>query len=234
MRLPGRSRASIYLGDAGSMFLGFALTWFAISLSQGPERVLQPASALWFITVPIMDAVAMMLRRIVNGRSPFSPDREHLHHIFLLAGYSVNQTVAIMALLSAAGVGIGLASAWFGWPGLLVAGGFLCAGLLYFWLIMHAWRVMRFLNRSICRRRSRTAERRMLGERRQPGVVAYTGPERRSGIDRRRGVPRRVDDAGRCRPHGPAGRMQPPIAGTVPVPVGSAPEAVALRPGTLR
>jgi hypothetical protein len=68
MRLPGRSRAAIFLGDAGSMFLGFALTWFAISLSQGPERVLNPAAALWFIMVPIMDAVAMMLRRIVKGR----------------------------------------------------------------------------------------------------------------------------------------------------------------------
>ena len=58
---------------------------------------IKPAAALWFIMVPVMDAVAMMLRRMVNGRSPFSPDREHLHHIFLLAGYSVNQTVAIMA-----------------------------------------------------------------------------------------------------------------------------------------
>jgi UDP-GlcNAc:undecaprenyl-phosphate GlcNAc-1-phosphate transferase len=200
MRLPGRSRAAIFLGDAGSMFLGFALTWFAISLSQGTDRVLQPASALWFIMVPIMDAVAMMLRRIVKGRSPFSPDREHLHHIFLLAGYSVNQTVAIMALLSAAGVAIGLASTWWQWPGLLVAGAFLGVGLLYFWMIMHAWRVMRFLSRSICRRRSLAAERRLLADRRQAPAPDYAGPERRSGIDRRQGLPRRSDDVARCRP----------------------------------
>ena len=167
MRLPGRSRAAIFLGDAGSMFLGFALTWFAISLSQQPVGVLKPAAALWFIMVPIMDAVAMMLRRIVKGRSPFSPDREHLHHIFLLAGYSVNQTVAIMAALSVAGVAVGLASTWLNVPDLLVAGAFLVAGLLYFWLIMHAWRVMRFLHRSICRRRSHVAERRAVADRRQ-------------------------------------------------------------------
>lgn len=130
LRLPGRSRASIFLGDAGSMFLGFALTWFAISLSQGPDRVIKPTAALWFIMVPIMDAVAMMLRRLVRGRSPFSPDREHLHHIFLLAGYSVNQTVATMALLGICGVCMGLASTYWNWPDLWVAAGFLGAGVL--------------------------------------------------------------------------------------------------------
>ena len=201
MRLPGRSRAAIFLGDAGSMFLGFALTWFAISLSQDPGRVLKPAAALWFIMVPIMDAVAMMLRRVVKGRSPFAPDREHLHHIFLLAGYSVNQTVAIMAALSAAGVAVGLASTWLDLPDLVIAGAFLGAGLLYFWLIMHAWTVMRFLHRSICRRRSQTAERRVLSERRRHVADAWQGAERRSGIDRRQGLPRRAEDAARCRPY---------------------------------
>jgi UDP-GlcNAc:undecaprenyl-phosphate GlcNAc-1-phosphate transferase len=201
MRLPGRSRAAIFLGDAGSMFLGFALTWFAISLSQDPGRVLKPAAALWFIMVPIMDAVAMMLRRIAKGRSPFAPDREHLHHIFLLAGYSVNQTVAVMAAISAVGVAVGLASTWLGLPDLVIAGAFLAAGLLYFWLIMHAWSVMRFLHRSICRRRSQTAERRMAPDRRRPGTGAWQGAERRSGVDRRGGLPRRAEDAARCRPY---------------------------------
>jgi UDP-GlcNAc:undecaprenyl-phosphate GlcNAc-1-phosphate transferase len=201
LRLPGRSRAAIFLGDAGSMFLGFALTWFAISLSQDPARVLKPAAALWFIMVPIMDAVSMMLRRIVRGRSPFAPDREHLHHIFLLAGYSVNQTVAIMAALSAAGVAVGLLATWLGLPDLVIAGAFLVAGLLYFWLIMHAWRVMRFLHRSICRRRSQTAERRLLADRRRPVTEAWHAAERRSGVDRRQGLPRRADDAAHCRPY---------------------------------
>jgi UDP-GlcNAc:undecaprenyl-phosphate GlcNAc-1-phosphate transferase len=222
MRLPGRSRASIFLGDAGSMFLGFALTWFAISLSQGPDRVLKPAAALWFIMVPVVDAVAMMLRRIVKGRSPFSADREHLHHIFLLAGFTVNQTVGIMAGLALTGVLVGLASTRWDWPDLLVAGAFLVVGLLYFWMIMHSWRVMRFLRRSICRRRSTVVDRRQLADRRQShGRGTYTGPERRSGIDRRKGVPRRSEDAIRClsyspartgRPGGDTGRLDPSLA----------------------
>ena len=42
LRLLGRERASVFMGDAGSMFLGFALTWYAISLSQGESRALPP------------------------------------------------------------------------------------------------------------------------------------------------------------------------------------------------
>lgn len=194
LRLPGRTRASVFLGDAGSMFLGFALAWFAISLSQGPERIIKPAAALWFVMVPVIDAVAIMLRRILKGRSPFAPDREHLHHIFLLAGYSVSQTVAIMAGLGAAGVAIGLACTWWEVPDLLVAGSFLGLGLLYFWMIMHAWRVQKFLHRPICRRRGGQTDRRVI---RHDGAGCrtdqhYQGRERRCGADRRHASPKQV------------------------------------------
>jgi UDP-GlcNAc:undecaprenyl-phosphate GlcNAc-1-phosphate transferase len=181
LRLPGRERASIFMGDAGSMFLGFALTWYAVSLSQGESRVISPAAALWFLMLPIFDTVTMMLRRILRGRSPFSPDREHLHHVFLLAGYTVNETVGLMAAIAGVGVLIGLASVHWQLPELLVAGAFLLAGLGYFWMIMHAWRVMRFLHRSICRRR-------ITSDRRRSQDPTYAGPERRSGADRRLGT----------------------------------------------
>jgi hypothetical protein len=174
--------------------------------------VLKPAAALWFILVPIVDAVAMMLRRLVKRRSPFAPDREHLHHIFQLAGFSVGQTVAIMAGIGVFGVAIGLISTWLDLPDALIAGGFLAVGLLYFWMIMHAWRVMRFLRRSICRRRSgSTRERRMLADRRVAASATYCGPERRSGVDRRTGVPRRSEDAVRCQPNVKAPRIAQPI-----------------------
>lgn len=235
MRLPGRARASIFMGDAGSMFLGFTLTWFAVSLSQGPDPVLKPAAALWFIMVPIIDAVAMMLRRIVKGRSPFAPDREHLHHIFLLAGFSVNQTVAIMAALSATGVAIGLAGTGLGVNELALAGAFLAVGLAYFWMIMHAWRVMRFLSRSICRRRNPAPDRRVLADRRQSHDAAYAGPERRSGVERRKGLPRRAGDAARCRSYPPPARVmappQPAMARSIQArpPVGPAPHRAGRR-----
>jgi UDP-GlcNAc:undecaprenyl-phosphate GlcNAc-1-phosphate transferase len=69
-RVPGRKRAAVFMGDAGSMFIGFSLTWFAIALAQGPDRVMTPAAALWFLMLPIFDTVAMMFRRIIRRRSP--------------------------------------------------------------------------------------------------------------------------------------------------------------------
>jgi UDP-GlcNAc:undecaprenyl-phosphate GlcNAc-1-phosphate transferase len=178
LRLLGRERASVFLGDAGSMFLGFALTWYAIALSQGEHRALPPAAALWFLMIPIFDAVSMMLRRILKGRSPFAADREHLHHIFLLAGYSVNDTVLVMTGVASCGVFIGLVSIYFRVPELVVAGAFLLTGVGYFWMISHAWRVMRFIRTSICRRQSAV-------DRRKGPDAGYAGPERRSGEDRR-------------------------------------------------
>lgn len=177
-RLLGRQRASVFMGDAGSMFLGLALTWYAISLSQGEARALRPSAALWFLMVPIFDAVSMMLRRILKKRSPFSADREHLHHVFLLAGYSVNETVAIMVGLASLGVFVGLASTYYAVPELIVSGTFLLAGIGYFWMINRAWKVMRFLSRSINRRRS-------VPDRRRGADASYKGPERRSRNDRR-------------------------------------------------
>ncbi|MEZ5564357.1 MAG: MraY family glycosyltransferase [Gammaproteobacteria bacterium] len=178
VRLFGRKRASVFMGDAGSMFLGFALTWYAIALSQGEPRVLRPSAALWFLVIPIFDAVSMMLRRILKGRSPFSADREHLHHVFLLAGNSVNETVIAMTGLASCGVFIGLASIYFQIQDLYVAGAFLLAGIGYFWMVMRTWKNMRFLNSSISRRKQ-------VADRRQATNSNHAAPERRSGRDRR-------------------------------------------------
>jgi len=178
LRIFGRERASVFMGDAGSMFLGLALTWYAISLSQGEARALRPSAALWFLMVPIFDAVAMMLRRILKGRSPFAADREHLHHVFLLAGFSVNDTVAVMTGFASFGVFVGLASIYFEIPELAVALGFLLTGIGYFWMISHSWKVMRFLRTSISRRQAGMDRRIGLG-------TGYSGIERRSGLDRR-------------------------------------------------
>ena len=81
LRIFRRQQAAIFLGDAGSMFIGFSLTWFAISLSMGPNRAITPAATLWFLMLPIFDTVVMIVRRSVRRRSPFEPDKEHVHHI---------------------------------------------------------------------------------------------------------------------------------------------------------
>jgi len=192
-RLPGRQSAVAFLGDSGSMFLGFALAWFAVKFSQGEDRVIAPAAALWFLLVPLFDAVAMTVRRILNRKPPFGADREHLHHIFLLAGFTVSETVAIMAGIAMLGVGIGLACTYFQVPEYMIASAFVACGLLYLWMIMHSWSVMRFLRYSICRRHS-MMDRRVVTDRRNGSNVIYLGSERRCGMDRRVD-PRRSEDS---------------------------------------
>ncbi len=191
-RVPGRQSAVAFLGDSGSMFLGFALAWFAIKFSQGESRIFSPSAALWFLIVPLFDAVAMTTRRILNRKPPFGADREHLHHIFLLAGFTVSETVLIMAGISVFGVGVGLAGTYYNVPEYILLSSFLVCGLLYLWMIMHSWSVMRFLRYSICRRNT-VVDRRVTTDRRSNSNVVYLGPERRSGIDRRMD-PRRSED----------------------------------------
>ena len=191
-RLPGRRSAVVFLGDSGSMFLGFALAWFAIKFSQGADRVIAPAVVPWFLLVPLFDAVAMTTRRILKRKPPFGADREHLHHIFLLAGFTVSETVTIMAGIAMFGVTVGLAGTYFQVPDIVMAGSFLVLGLLYLWMIVHSWSVMRFLSHSICRRSS-GIDRRIVADRRTHSNVVYLGPERRSGMDRRTD-PRRSED----------------------------------------
>jgi len=182
--VPGKRRALIFLGDAGSMLLGFAAVWFAIALSQGPDRAIRPSSTLWFLMVPIFDAVCMMGRRIARRRPMLSADKEHLHHIFLLAGFTVNETVLTMVSLAVLGVLVGFAGTYYEISDWVLIGAYVICGLLYYSMIMHAWSVMRFLRRSICRRRS-IGDRRAYRDRRRKGSTRYSGAERRSGDDRR-------------------------------------------------
>ena len=108
-RSPWCKKAKVFMGDAGSMFLGFTLARFLIAFSQGDHRVMHPVIALWIFAVPLMDTIAVMLRRMMVGQSPFSADRKHLHHLLLARGFSVGQTVmtiwALAALLAVIGIG---------------------------------------------------------------------------------------------------------------------------------
>ncbi len=191
LRHPLRKQASVFMGDAGSMFIGFSLTWFFIKLSQGEQRAMPPVAALWFIALPLFDTVGIMFRRIIKGRSPFLADREHFHHVLLLAGYSVAQSVAIMAVLSVVGVMIGLAGIYLEIPDIIMFALFLAMFSLYFWGMTHAWKVMRFLSRSICRRRN-CKERRVNATRRISNITPEV--ERRVNLDRRSLVDRRSYD----------------------------------------
>lgn len=101
MRTPFRKRASIFLGDAGSLCLGLLIGWFCIKLTQGTDAPLRPITTIWIIAVPVMDAFALFIARSVRGLHPFNADRRHLHHRFLDAGVSPGRaTVFLLALVA--------------------------------------------------------------------------------------------------------------------------------------
>ncbi|CAK0744339.1 UDP-GlcNAc:undecaprenyl-phosphate/decaprenyl-phosphate GlcNAc-1-phosphate transferase [Gammaproteobacteria bacterium] len=106
LRLPGRPYAMVFMGDAGSMFLGFTLCWFAIGLSQGNDRVMAPVTALWILAVPVFDTLSAMMRRVLGGASPFTADRGHLHHILMRRlqenQHNVQITVGVILFLATA------------------------------------------------------------------------------------------------------------------------------------
>jgi UDP-N-acetylmuramyl pentapeptide phosphotransferase/UDP-N-acetylglucosamine-1-phosphate transferase len=88
--------ARIFMGDGGSYFLGFALA--AISIV-GPAKGLTSVSLLLpllILSLPLADMSAVIMGRLSQGRSPFYPDRRHLHHRLLRAGFSHRRTVVLI------------------------------------------------------------------------------------------------------------------------------------------
>ncbi|PQA74755.1 MraY family glycosyltransferase [Brucella oryzae] len=98
MRHRWRTKASLFLGDGGSTFLGAALAGFILILASGTVAIAFPI-LIWIVIVPVIDTLSLIVRRMSARRSPFSPDRQHLHHLLMDAGLSCGQTaVAVMAL----------------------------------------------------------------------------------------------------------------------------------------
>lgn len=102
MQLVSTRFKKVFLGDAGSMLIGFSLAWILISLTQNTnhQKAFEPVVALWIVGLPLMDMVAVTLRRLSRKRSPFKPDREHLHHILQYIGYSDREALAIIMVLA--------------------------------------------------------------------------------------------------------------------------------------
>ena len=107
---PGRKHALVFLGDAGSLFLGFILLWFSIFLSQEPHRTVSPVIFLWIMIVPLYDMCTTILRRIFHKKSPMLADREHIHFLLLKMGLSPLLTVCCLALVTFLASFIGIIS----------------------------------------------------------------------------------------------------------------------------
>jgi UDP-GlcNAc:undecaprenyl-phosphate GlcNAc-1-phosphate transferase len=105
--------ATVYLGDAGAYFLGFLLA--IVTLRLRPVSVALPWSALipvLLVFVPILDTTFVVVRRLLAGRHPFTPGRDHLSHLLMDRGLSVRQSVATLQVVLILSVSGAVALAW--------------------------------------------------------------------------------------------------------------------------
>ena len=134
VRLPWRPRAKVFLGDAGSGLLGLVIVWVCLRLTQNPEHPVNPVLALWVLPVPIADCLALIVRRLQAGRSPFSAGREHIHHLMGDAGFGPTRTALYLMLFSFACGLLVAVLLRLKFPPLLLLGAYLalCAGWYLF------------------------------------------------------------------------------------------------------
>jgi len=141
-------RYKVFMGDAGSTLIGFTVIWILLETTQGQRHPISPVTALWIIAIPLMDMVAIMYRRLRKGMSPFSADRQHIHHLIMRAGFTSRQAFVLITLAAALLATIGVAAEYTHfipeWAMLLL---FLAAFFLYGYCIKRAWKVARFIKR---------------------------------------------------------------------------------------
>ena len=117
-RHPFREKASVFLGDAGSLSLALILGWFAIKMAQveEPNKIISAVVIIWVMTVPIMDTFAIFFVRMKQGRSPFEADRLHAHHQLIDLGYTPARATLILLGLAFVTGGIGYLGSHCGLP----------------------------------------------------------------------------------------------------------------------
>lgn len=99
--------ATIFLGDSGSLFIGFVLSAIALAGAQKAPTIVAVAIPVVSFGLPILETALSIVRRLISGRPVFTADREHIHHKLLQHGMTHRQVVillygvsAIFALLS--------------------------------------------------------------------------------------------------------------------------------------
>jgi len=88
--------ARLFMGDAGSIFLGFSLAFLSIAITQKADGIVPPVAPLLILAVPITDTVTIMMKRLLNRKNPFKADRYHLHHILVRLGIEKRNSVKVI------------------------------------------------------------------------------------------------------------------------------------------
>ncbi|MBI4468486.1 MAG: undecaprenyl/decaprenyl-phosphate alpha-N-acetylglucosaminyl 1-phosphate transferase, partial [Acidobacteria bacterium] len=88
--------ASVFMGDSGSLFLGFAIAALALEGSQKSTTAVAVAIPIVSLGLPILDTVWAMVRRLLGKRPVFTGDREHIHHMIVKRGLSIRQSIILL------------------------------------------------------------------------------------------------------------------------------------------
>jgi len=101
------SKYKIFMGDTGSMLLGFILAVFTVRFNEmnvpgSPFRNIEAAPAFSFaiLMVPLFDTLRLFVVRIYSKCTPFAPDRAHMHHILLKLGFNHLQSTYILMMFN--------------------------------------------------------------------------------------------------------------------------------------
>ncbi|MGB9073530.1 MAG: MraY family glycosyltransferase [Terriglobales bacterium] len=93
--------ATIFLGDSGSLFIGFLLSALALAGAEKAPTLVAVAIPVVSFGLPILETMLSILRRLISGRPIFTADREHIHHKLLQRGMSHRQVVIVLYAVSA-------------------------------------------------------------------------------------------------------------------------------------
>ncbi len=93
--------ATIFLGDSGSLFIGFMLSALALAGAEKAPTFVAVAIPVVSFGLPILETLLSVVRRLISGRPVFTADREHIHHKLLQMGLSHRQVVIVLYAVSA-------------------------------------------------------------------------------------------------------------------------------------
>lgn len=125
-------RAWVFMGDAGSMWLGLVLGWFMARMVGGPIAA-EPAIVLWLFGIPLLDTLTVMIRRKRRKTSVFDPDRTHIHHVLEDTGLTIHRAVILLSGIQVILVGVGVLFYITDAPGALVFWSFVALFVVYYY-----------------------------------------------------------------------------------------------------
>ena len=112
-------KSKIFMGDSGSLVLGYIIYLFIVRFCEfnvhkieeiNPEYIMKsaPVVAICVLAIPLIDTLRVMITRIKKGRSPFSPDKSHVHHLLLSTGLKHKEVTYILLFVNLVFIGLGL------------------------------------------------------------------------------------------------------------------------------